>query len=107
MAAFEDGQLLSESEILQSQVTMPTEGGEERRDAGAETTDHLADYIGSKPGNSMFSANSDFWRWTGTLQLAESFSLSKNRTITRSTCANQNYVVNGLASFTGKMLSIA
>jgi len=34
MAAFEDGQLLSESEILQSQVTMLTEGGEERRDAG-------------------------------------------------------------------------
>jgi len=34
MAAFEDGQLLSESEILQSQVTMPTEGGEEGRDAG-------------------------------------------------------------------------
>jgi hypothetical protein len=34
MAAFEDGQLLSESEILQSQVKMPTEGGEERRDAG-------------------------------------------------------------------------
>jgi hypothetical protein len=34
VAAFEDGQLLSESEILQGQVTMPTEGGEERRDAG-------------------------------------------------------------------------
>jgi hypothetical protein len=34
VAAFEDGQLLSESEILQSKVTMPTEGGEERRDAG-------------------------------------------------------------------------
>jgi hypothetical protein len=34
MAAYEDGQLLSESEILQSQVTMLTEGGEERRDAG-------------------------------------------------------------------------
>jgi len=34
MAEFEDGQLLSEREILQSQVTMPTEGGEERRDAG-------------------------------------------------------------------------
>ena len=34
MAAFESGQLLFEREILQSQVTMPTEGGEERRDAG-------------------------------------------------------------------------
>jgi hypothetical protein len=34
MAASEDGQLLSESEILRGQVTMPTEGGEERRDAG-------------------------------------------------------------------------
>jgi hypothetical protein len=29
MAAFEDSQLLSESEILQSQVTMPIEGGED------------------------------------------------------------------------------
>jgi hypothetical protein len=64
-AEFEDGQLLSEREILQNQVTMLTEGGEERRDAGNQTTDHLADYIGSKPGNPMFSANSDFWRWTG------------------------------------------
>jgi hypothetical protein len=34
MAAVEDGQLLSESEILQSQVTMRTEGGEERQNAG-------------------------------------------------------------------------
>jgi hypothetical protein len=34
MAEVEDGQLLSESEILQSQVTMPNEGGEERPDAG-------------------------------------------------------------------------
>jgi hypothetical protein len=34
MAAFENGQLLSESEILQSQVMMPTEGGEEGRAAG-------------------------------------------------------------------------
>jgi hypothetical protein len=33
MAAFEDCQLLSESEILQSQVAMSPEGGEERRDA--------------------------------------------------------------------------
>jgi len=34
MAAFEDGQLLSETEILQSQVAMPIEGVEERRDVG-------------------------------------------------------------------------
>jgi hypothetical protein len=34
MAAFEDGQLLSDSVILQSQTTMPNEGGGEHRDAG-------------------------------------------------------------------------
>ena len=64
MAPFEDGQLLSEGEILESQVTMSTENGEECLDECHETIEHLSDYIEGQQSSPMFSANLDFWRWT-------------------------------------------